>query len=280
MNRLVLGNWILDCTSDKLLDLLRCGARPSAEGHCDPDRNVGILPLWHAVVPKPTPYEDTDEQHPRYLWVLHEEPRALRDAMTLSGRQPCGMSRTLNGCIDFRDVGHEPQPNSRSHPAAHRRTMPESGRLQFATRTVHACKPLIFCFTASPSDTFKSEHPPVPRRPRLFLPERWVSKSPTFSSWQAAWFVSVPVSPLRRAFHRRSSRPAPAFPQSKRDLSLPTSSMTGKFGGDADWGSWARFAFCEVGWGERRPAKGLPRVPPNSATRGCCQARSTTGRRP
>src|SRR6267143_218004 len=112
-----------------------------------------------------------------------------------------------------------------------------------------------FCFTASPSDAFKSEQPPVPRRPRLFLSERWVSRSPTFSFWQAVSFVSVPVWPLRRAVHQRSSRPAQVFPQSERDRSLPRSSMTGKFGGDADWGSWALFAFCEVGWGARRPAK-------------------------
>jgi len=95
MNRLVLGNWILDCTSDKLLDLLRCGARPSAEGHCDPDRNVGILPLWHAVVPKPTPYEDTDEQHPRYLWVLHEEPGGV------AGRNDPKWSPTMRDVENF-----------------------------------------------------------------------------------------------------------------------------------------------------------------------------------
>src|SRR6266481_2995667 len=74
MNRLVLGNSILDWTGDKLLDLLRCGTRPRTEGHRDPDRNVGVLPLRHAVVAKPTPYQDTDEQHPRNLWVLHKEP--------------------------------------------------------------------------------------------------------------------------------------------------------------------------------------------------------------
>src|SRR6266446_1367793 len=74
MNRFVLGNGVLDWTSDKLLDLLRCGTRPRTEGHCDPDRNVGVLPLGHAVVAEPTPNEDTDEQHPRDLWVLHKEP--------------------------------------------------------------------------------------------------------------------------------------------------------------------------------------------------------------
>jgi len=73
MNRLVLGNGILDWTGDKLLDLLRCGARPRAKGHRDPNWNVGVLPLRHAVVPKPTPYEDTHEQHPRDLWMLHKK---------------------------------------------------------------------------------------------------------------------------------------------------------------------------------------------------------------
>src|ERR1700675_4273850 len=74
MDGLVLGNGILDGTGDKLLDLPRCGTRPSAKGHRDPDRNVGVLPLGHAVVAKPTPYEDTHEQHPRNLRVLHKKP--------------------------------------------------------------------------------------------------------------------------------------------------------------------------------------------------------------
>src|ERR1700686_1172534 len=74
MNRLVLGNGILDRTSDKLLDLPCCGARPGTEGYRDPDRNVGVLPLGHAVIAEPSPNEDTDEQPPRDLWVLHKEP--------------------------------------------------------------------------------------------------------------------------------------------------------------------------------------------------------------
>ncbi len=74
MNGLVLGNGVLDGTSEKLLNLLRCGTRPSAESHRNPDRNVGVLALGHALVAKPTPNEDTDEQHPRDLWVLHKEP--------------------------------------------------------------------------------------------------------------------------------------------------------------------------------------------------------------
>src|SRR6266699_3701894 len=77
MNRLVLGDGSVDRTSDKLLDLLRGSARPRTEGHCDSDRNVRILPLGHAVVAKPTPYEDTHEQHPRDLWVLHEKPGGI-----------------------------------------------------------------------------------------------------------------------------------------------------------------------------------------------------------
>src|SRR6267378_4003188 len=74
MNRLVLSNGVLNWASNKLLNLPRCGARPRTEGHRDSDRNVGILPLRHAVEAKPTPYQDTDEQHPRDLWMLHEEP--------------------------------------------------------------------------------------------------------------------------------------------------------------------------------------------------------------
>src|ERR1700675_1269978 len=77
MNRLVLGNGIFDWTSDKLLDLLRRGTRPRTERHRDADRDVGILALGHAVVAKPAPDEDTDEQHPRDLWVLHKEPRKV-----------------------------------------------------------------------------------------------------------------------------------------------------------------------------------------------------------
>jgi hypothetical protein len=130
------------------------------------------------------------------------------------------------------------------------------------------------------SNTFKSGHPPVPRRTRLFLPEGSAARYPTFSSWQAAWFVSVPVSPLRRAVHRRSSRPAQVFPKSTRDPSLLGPLMSGTFGRDASWGSRVLFAVCEVGLGARRPAKGSPRAPPSSVTRECCQARSTTGRQP
>src|SRR5713101_5887457 len=74
MNRLVLGDGILDRTSDKLLDLPRRSARPRTEGHCDPDGNVRVLPLGHAVVAKPAPYQDSEEQYPRDLRVLHEEP--------------------------------------------------------------------------------------------------------------------------------------------------------------------------------------------------------------
>src|SRR6266478_5760389 len=77
MNRLVLRDGILDRTSDKLLDLLRRGARPRTEGHCDSDWNIRILPLRHAVVAKPTPYEDPYQQHPRDLRVLNEEPGGI-----------------------------------------------------------------------------------------------------------------------------------------------------------------------------------------------------------
>src|SRR5713226_7028100 len=77
MNRLVLGDGILDWSSNKLLDLLRGSARPRTEGHCDPDRNVRVLALGHAVVTKPTPYENTHEQHPRDLRMLHEEPGGI-----------------------------------------------------------------------------------------------------------------------------------------------------------------------------------------------------------
>src|SRR6266851_896115 len=74
MNGLILGNSILDWTSEKLLNLLRSGTRPRTEGHRDSDRNVRIFPLGHALIAKPTPNENTDEQHPRDLWVLHKKP--------------------------------------------------------------------------------------------------------------------------------------------------------------------------------------------------------------
>src|SRR5207302_6210219 len=74
MDCFILGNGILDWASHKLLNLLRRGTCPRTEGHRDPYRNVGILALGHAVVAKPTPYEDTHEQHPRDLWMLHKEP--------------------------------------------------------------------------------------------------------------------------------------------------------------------------------------------------------------
>src|SRR5712671_2017454 len=77
MNRLVLGDGVLDWTGNKLFDLLCRGTRPRTEGHRDPDRNVGVFPLGHAVVAKPTPYEDTHEEHPRDLRVLHKEPGGI-----------------------------------------------------------------------------------------------------------------------------------------------------------------------------------------------------------
>ena len=130
------------------------------------------------------------------------------------------------------------------------------------------------------SNAFKSEHPPVPCRTRLFLLAGSAARFPIFSFWQVVSFVLIPASPLRHAVHRRSSRPAPVSPKSNRELSLPRSSMSGKLESVADWGSSALFAFCEVGSGAHRPAKGSPRVPPNSATRGCCQATDTTERQP
>src|ERR1700692_3692731 len=77
MNRLFPVHGILDSTSDKLLDLLRRSARPRTEGHCDSDRDIRILPLRHAVIAKPTPNENTHQQHPRNLWVLHKESRSI-----------------------------------------------------------------------------------------------------------------------------------------------------------------------------------------------------------
>src|SRR6266481_2532536 len=74
MNRLVLGNGIFDWTRDELLDLLRRGTRPRTERHRDADRDVGVLALGHAVVAKPAPDEDADEQHPRDLRMLHKKP--------------------------------------------------------------------------------------------------------------------------------------------------------------------------------------------------------------
>ena len=64
MDRLVLGYGVFYWTSEKLLNLLRRGTGPRTKGHRHPDRNVGVLALGHAVIAKPTPREDTDEQHP------------------------------------------------------------------------------------------------------------------------------------------------------------------------------------------------------------------------
>src|SRR5260370_19981211 len=74
MNRLVLGHGMFEWTRDELLDVMRRGSRPWTESQRNPDRNIGVLPLGHAVIAKPTPYQDTDEQHPRDLWVLHKKP--------------------------------------------------------------------------------------------------------------------------------------------------------------------------------------------------------------
>src|SRR5437667_1865528 len=77
MNCLVLGNSVLDGTGKKLLNLLRRGTRPSAKGYRGPDRNVRVFSLRHALIAKPAPNEDADKQHPRDLWVLHEEPGSI-----------------------------------------------------------------------------------------------------------------------------------------------------------------------------------------------------------
>src|SRR5207245_10213071 len=72
MNRLILGNSVLDGSGEKLLNLLRRSTRPSAEGYRDPDRNVRVFSLRPASIAKPPPNEDADKQHPRDLWVLHK----------------------------------------------------------------------------------------------------------------------------------------------------------------------------------------------------------------
>src|ERR1700722_6546119 len=145
--------------------------------------------------------------------------------------------------------------------------------------------PFPFRFIVSRGPNFKADHLPavwsrVPYRTHLFPLERWVSRSPIFSFWQAVWFVSIPVWRLRRAAHQRSSQRVPAFQRSGNDLNLPMSSMMEKQGNDVDWGASPPRAFCATGLGARRPAKGSPPVPPGSVTRGCCQATNTTGRQP
>src|SRR5206468_4324282 len=44
-------------------------------GYGHPDRNIWIFSLWHGMVAKPSPNEDANEQNPRNLRVLDEEPR-------------------------------------------------------------------------------------------------------------------------------------------------------------------------------------------------------------
>src|SRR5580692_5775748 len=87
------------------------------------------------------------------------------------------------------------------------------------------------------------------QRARLFLPDGEAGRSPAFSSWPAAWFASVPVSPLRRVVHQRSSQPAPAFQRSVHGLNLLMSSMMDKQGTNVEWEAWPLFAFCTMGLG-------------------------------
>jgi len=54
-----------------------------------------------------------------------------------------------------------------------------------------ACRRPVRLHNGSGTNALKFEHPAVPLRTRLFLPEKSAAKYPTFSSWQAVWFVSV-----------------------------------------------------------------------------------------
>ena len=83
MNRLVLSDRILDGASDKLLNLLRSGARPGTCGQRDPHRYVRIFSLGHARVTEPAPGDHTYQQYPGNVRVLHEEPGNITHLLDL-----------------------------------------------------------------------------------------------------------------------------------------------------------------------------------------------------
>ena len=111
--------------------------------------------------------------------------------------------------VCFRDVSHDPQPNSKARPAAHKRTMPESGSITLSRSNRSRLFASNFIPCEAASSTLKSGHLLARLRERWFLSDhRSVARSPSFSSWLAARFVSGRASPLRRRIHRRANRPA------------------------------------------------------------------------
>ena len=74
MDGLIFGDGVFNRASNILLDLLRGRTGPRTGGHGHPNRNVRIFSLWHGMVAKPAPNEDADEQDPRNLRLLDEEP--------------------------------------------------------------------------------------------------------------------------------------------------------------------------------------------------------------
>ena len=56
------------------VDLLRGRTGPGTGGHGNSHRNIRIFPLWHGMVAKPAPNQDTNQENPGNLRVLNEEP--------------------------------------------------------------------------------------------------------------------------------------------------------------------------------------------------------------
>src|ERR1700723_2300642 len=106
------------------------------------------------------------------------------------------------------------------------------------------------------SNAFKSEHSPVPRRPRRCLPEGSVARFPAFSFWRAMWFVSVRVWRLLRVVRPRPSQPPQGFRRSEHDLSLPTSLAMEQFECALDLERQGGSAGCTTDCGAHHRVKG------------------------
>ena len=83
-----LGRCRLHLTGDELLDLLGRSAGPGRHGARDPDGNHRVLELRHVPVAEDAPGDDRDEQDPRDVPVLDEEPGSVVGRLFLFEQLP------------------------------------------------------------------------------------------------------------------------------------------------------------------------------------------------
>src|SRR5262249_29380941 len=93
----VLGDFLLDAAGDQLFDFLGAGARPRHERERLLDRDVRILALRHVQEPEDAPGDGADQQRPRDVAPLGEEPRGVvrvRDDVLIAAAVAHGITRT------------------------------------------------------------------------------------------------------------------------------------------------------------------------------------------